>query len=121
MNEIERVDDLTPDERNWAVFAHLAAFAGLLFPFGNVLGPLVVWLIKKDQYPFVEDQAKEAMNFQITVTLIAILGWLLSFVLIGVLILIPLAIYAFVMTIIAAVRANRGERYRYPYTLRLIG
>lgn len=75
MNDlIESVSDLTPDERNWAVFPHLDAFAGFLFLFGNVLGPLVVSPIKKDQYPFVEEQAKEAMNFHITVSLIALPG-----------------------------------------------
>ncbi len=72
------------EERNWAVIAHLSAFAACVVPaFGAVLGPLAVWLLKKDQLPFVNDQAREALNFQITVLLAAVACWILAFVLIG--------------------------------------
>ena len=55
--------------RQWAMFCHFAAFLGLVFPFGNLLGPLIVWQIKKDFDPFVDTQGKEALNFQITVAI----------------------------------------------------
>jgi uncharacterized Tic20 family protein len=80
----------------------------------------VIWLIKKEEFPLVADQGKEAVNFQITVLLIGIVGALLTLVFIGFLVLLALAIYWIVFTVIATMRANEGEAYRYPYALRLI-
>ncbi len=108
------------EERNWAMGCHLASIAGFIIPFGNVAGPLVIWLIKKEEFPLVADQGKEAVNFQITVLLIGIVGALLTLIFIGFLVLLALAIYWIVFTVIAAMRANEGEAYRYPYALRLI-
>ena len=108
------------EERNWALFAHLAAFAGCLIPFGSILGPLVVWLIKKDQMPFVNDQGKEALNFQITMAIAMVLSAILILILIGLLLIWAVIVLDVVFTIIAAVKASNGERYRYPISLRLI-
>ncbi len=108
------------DDRTWALFAHLSSLSGLIIPFGNILGPLVVWLVKKEEMPFVDDQGKEALNFNITVALAGILSALLTLVLIGFLMLIVVFIYWIVMAIIAGIKANEGEAYRYPITLRLI-
>lgn len=110
-----------PEERQWAMFAHLAALAGFVIPFGNLIGPLIVWQIRKDSMPFVDDQGKEALNFQITVTLAALVCLVLFLVLIGMLLLPLLGLAALVFTVIAAIKANDGEAYRYPLTLRLIG
>jgi uncharacterized Tic20 family protein len=114
------VDQPAKQERTWATIAHLAAFSGFLIPLGNVLGPLVVWLIKREEGPFVDQQGKEALNFGISVTLYAALGYLLIFVLIGVLVLFALFVFWVVAVILAAVRANDGRSYRYPLTIRLI-
>jgi hypothetical protein len=108
------------EERQWAVFAHLAALAGFVFPFGNVVGPLIVWLIKKDTLPFADQQGKEALNFNITVAIAAVVCTILIFVLIGGLLLIVLAVLWLVFLVVAAVQANNGVAYRYPFTLRLI-
>jgi len=108
------------EQRQWAFFAHLSALAGIVIPFGNLLGPLIIWQIKKDTMPFVADQAKEALNFQITVCIAVLVSILLFIVLIGMLLLPIVGIAALVLTIIAAVKANNGETYRYPFTLRLI-
>jgi uncharacterized protein len=108
------------DERMWAMLCHLSAFAGYLVPFGNILGPLVIWLIKKDQYAFVDDQGKEALNFQISIMIWAAVAAVLCFVIIGIPLLIAIVIFSIVMTIIAAIKANGGESYRYPLTIRLI-
>ncbi len=107
------------DSRQWGMIAHLSALVGFIIPFGNIIGPLIVWQVKKDM-PFVEDQGKEALNFQITVTLAAIVCFILMFVFIGVLLLPVVGIAALVLTIIAGIKANGGEEYRYPLTLRLI-
>lgn len=108
------------DERQWAMFSHLSALIGLIIPFGSIVGPLVIWLIKKDTMPFVNDQGKEALNFNITVAIAAIVGWILCFILIGFLVLAVLAIGWLVFVIIATIKANEGTTYRYPFTLRLV-
>jgi uncharacterized Tic20 family protein len=113
------------DERQWALFAHLSALLGGLLTstflgLGCLLGPLIIWLVKKDTMPFVDDQAKEALNFNITVAIAAMVCGVLMFVLIGFVLLPLLGLAWLVFTIIAAIKANEGERYRYPFTLRLI-
>ena len=119
------------EERQWAMFAHLSALLGGLVTgwvggWGWFLGPLIIWLVKKDTMPFVNDQAKEALNFNITITIIfvilAILGFAtlgIGFLLIGPLMLI-IGLAALVFIIIAAIKSNEGVAYRYPFALRLI-
>jgi len=111
---------MTPDEKNWGMYCHLAGFAGLLFPFGNVLGPLLIWIIKKEEYPFVEVEGKEALNFQITVSIAAIIAGLLSVVLIGIPLLIAIGVLAIIFMIKAVMETNEGRPYRYPFNLRLV-
>lgn len=108
------------DARLWGMLCHLTAFAGFIVPFGSIIAPLVIWLIKKNDIPFVDDQGKESINFQITVLIAAIICGILMFIGIGFLLLFALAIYAIIMVIIASIKANEGTAYRYPYTLRLI-
>ena len=107
-----------PEARQWAMFCHFAAF--LVIPFGNLLGPLIVWQIKKDLDPFVDAQGKEALNFQISVALAALLCFLLMVVVIGFPLLLLVSIAALVLTIIAGIKANEGQAYRYPFAWRLV-
>lgn len=107
------------DSQQWGMIAHLSALIGFIIPFGNLIGPLVVWQMKKD-LPFVVDQGKEALNFQITVAIAVFVCILLSFVVIGMLLLPVVGIGALVLTVIAAIKANNGEAYRYPFALRLV-
>jgi uncharacterized Tic20 family protein len=117
----EATATINKDERMWAMFAHLSAFAGLLIPFvGHVLGPLVVWLVKRESMPFVNDQGKEALNFQITMTIAFVVAGVLILALIGMVLLPLLALADIIFTIIAGVKANEGVVYRYPVTLRLV-
>lgn len=109
---IERV---ASDSRGWAVAAHLIPFIGVSF-----LGPLIIWLIKRDEDPFVEVNAREATNFQISVLIYAIVSAFLILVLIGIPLFIAVAIFAFVAAIVAAVKAADGKEFRYPLTIRLI-
>jgi uncharacterized Tic20 family protein len=112
------------EERLWATIAHLSAFALYFTGIGHILGPLIVWLVKKEGHPFVAENAKEALNFQITVSLIAIVAILMCITVIlapiGIAILIGLHLYQVVCIIIAAIKANEGVTYRYPLTLRLV-
>lgn len=114
------MNDISQDEKTWGMLAHLSTLVGLLIPLGSVLGPLVVWLIKKDTMPFAADQGKEALNFNITVLLAMIVSVVLSIVLIGFLLMAVIGIGWLVLTIMAALAANKGEEYRYPWTLRLV-
>lgn len=107
--------------RNWGMLCHLTALVAFLgVPFGHILGPLVVWLIKKNEYPFVDEQGKESLNFQISVTIYSIPLFVLVFLLIGIPLLIALFIADLILVIVAAVKASNGESYHYPLTIRFI-
>ena len=108
------------EDRQWGLFAHLSALAGLVIPFGNVLGPLIIWQVKKDTLPFAADQGKEALNFNITVAIAAVISGLLTFVLIGFLLLPLVGLAWLIFTVLGAIKANNGEAYRDPFALRLI-
>jgi uncharacterized Tic20 family protein len=108
------------DERNWAMFAHLSTFTGHFIPFGHVAGPLIIWCLKKDEMPFVNEQGKEALNFQITMTLAFIIACVSLFVLIGFVLLPAVWLFDVIVTIIAAVKANEGVSFRYPLSLRFV-
>jgi uncharacterized Tic20 family protein len=110
----------TQDERTWAMLAHLAAFAFFICPLGNVIGPLIVWLVKREQSEFIADQGREALNFNISVTLAALACGVLVLVFIGILLGVALFIAWLAMTIVAGIRAGEGVRYRYPFALRLV-
>ena len=119
------------EERQWALFAHLSALlggilTGHMLGWGCFIGPLIIWLIKKDTMPFVNDQGKEALNFNITLAIIGVAMLILTIMTLGVglLIVIPAAIVIgigwLVLTVIAAIKANEGVAYRYPFAIRLI-
>ncbi len=109
------------DARTLGMVCHLAALIGLLgLPLLNILGPLAVWLWKKDKYVFVDDQGKESLNFQISMTLYGIVAGILTLILIGWVLLGIIWIVNLVLVVIAASKANKGEAYRYPFNLRLI-
>jgi uncharacterized Tic20 family protein len=137
MNEINPApagaeSGISADERQWAMFAHLSAIAGGIVTagwagsIGCFIGPLVIWMMKKDTMPFVDDQAKEALNFNISVAIIFFVLFVMTLLTLGIGILLtgPLMILVglawLVFTIIASIKANQGERYRYPFTLRLV-
>jgi uncharacterized Tic20 family protein len=105
--------------RQWAMIAHLSALAGLVIGF-NWLGPLIVYLVKKDEHPFIADQGREALNFNISVFIYFIVSAILIIVAIGILLLIAVGVAWIVLVIIAAIKANNGEAYRYPATIRLV-
>ena len=109
--------------RMWNMLCHLSALAGFVIPFGNILGPLLVWQIKKNEFPSVEIHGKASLNFQITVTIAAIVGvaaaLVLSFFCVGYLlfpVVMLIGLAGLVFAIIAGIKANNGEDYKYPYT-----
>ena len=108
------------DELMWSTFAHLGFLAGLVIPFGNIVAPLVIWLVFKDRSSYVDYHGKEALNFQITVTLAMIASGILILLLIGIFLLIAVVLLALVFSIMGAIKANNGEYYEYPFTIRFI-
>jgi hypothetical protein len=114
-------DRLQSEARTWAMLTHLIALCGFIgVPFGHIIGPLVIWLVKKDQFPLVDDQGKESLNFQISMTIYGIVAGILSFVVIGIPLLIALVLADIVLVIIASVAANQGQLYRYPLTIKFL-
>jgi uncharacterized protein len=119
--DYEAVVESNSEARMFAMLCHLAGLLGYFVPIlGNILGPLIFWVLKKDRHPFVDDQGKEAINFQITVSLGLLISVPLMFLLIGFLTAFVIVVAALVLLIIAAVQANQGRRYRYPMTIRFI-
>jgi len=108
------------DERTWAMLCHFSTYIGFIFPFGNIIVPLIIWLSKREDLPLVEDQGREVLNFQISMTIYFIISGILCIILIGIPILIGLIIFDFIITIVAAISANDGKYYRYPINLKLI-
>jgi uncharacterized Tic20 family protein len=105
----------------WAMFCHLAGLCAFVIPFvGNIVGPLILWQIKKDEYPFVDEQGKEAVNFQISMTIYGLISVALSFVCVGIFLLAAVGVVDLVFLLIAAVKANSGQHYHYPLTIRFI-
>ena len=98
--------------------AGLAAFVGI--PLGHILGPLIIWLIKREEHPLVNEQGKEALNFQISMTIYGIAAGLLMFVIIGFILLPALVILDVILVVMAAVKTSSGESYRYPITIRFV-
>lgn len=120
MSDQDLQPELSQEARQWAMLCHFSAFLGLVFPFGNLIGPLIVWQIKKDLHPFVDDQGKEALNFQITVAMAAVVCVVLMVVVIGFPLLALLSVAAVVLAVIAGIKANEGLSYRYPFCWRLV-
>lgn len=107
------------DSRMWAMLVHLTG-ASILVGVPGFIGPLVIWLIKREDMPFVDREGKESLNFQITLAIVYLISTPLAFFCIGFITAGVAWIMNIVFCIIAAVKANNGEAYRYPLTLRLI-
>ncbi len=118
--------------RNWAMGCHLAALAAYMgIPFGNILGPLIIWLLKKDQFPLVDEHGKQSLNFQISMIIYSLLLGVAIFITAITVILIPVAVLLgillafiiiadFVLVVIATIKVSNGESYQYPFTIRFI-
>lgn len=107
-------------DNSLAVVMHILGFAGFVFPFGNIVAPLILWLVKRSTSPLLDRTGKEVLNFQISFTIYAAIAGVLCFVLIGLLILPVIALLWIVLTVIAAIKTGNGEEYRYPLTIRML-
>ncbi len=105
---------MSNDEKTMGALCHFLALTGFVIPFGNILGPLIIWLVKKNESAFVDQQGRESLNFQLNVMVWALISGVLVFVLIGVLLIFVVMVVMLVFTIIGGVRASNGESYKYP-------
>lgn len=113
--------------RTWNMWCHLSALAGLVVPFGSILGPLIIWQVKKSEFPSVDIHGKAALNFQLTVLIAVVVlfaaAFVLSFFCIGYLlfpVVFAVGIAGIVFGVIAGLKANEGKEYQYPYSWKLI-
>jgi uncharacterized protein len=111
---------LTESERNWAMLCHLSALAGFFFPFGAILGPLICWLSRRDESVWVYINGRSALNFQLSMLLYMVLAIPLIFIVIGIPIVAFLGVLKVVCTIIASIRASKGETFKYPLVIPFI-
>jgi uncharacterized protein len=103
------------------MFCHLGGLVGhVLFGFGHVVVPLVIWLIKREQMPFVNQEGKEALNFQLSITIYLLVSGLASFFCIGLVMLVAVGIFDLVLVIMACIDVSNGKAYRYPLCIRFI-
>ena len=118
-NTMSLAPEADPEARKWAMFCHisqLSTFIGI----PGFIGPLVIWLMKKDDYPFVDEQGKEVLNFQISVFVYFVISAILIIFVIGIFLIMALGLFALICSIIGAIKANDGLHYRYPFIFRLL-
>lgn len=108
------------DEKTMAMFCHLSGLVGYIIPFGNIIGPLIIWQMKKEGSAYIDYHGKEALNFQIALTIYLVVAALLCIVAVGFLLLPVIGIGGLVLMIMAAIKAKDGENYRYPFIFRLV-
>lgn len=136
------MDTREQNVRTWSMLCHIAALAGFLFPIGTVIGPLLVWQIKKNELPEIDPHGKEAVNFQLTILIVNIIAGILIAGILGVgfgfgrlwrspfymfgsgfglgIILVIINLLSWILAIVAGIKANNGESYRYPFAIRFI-
>ena len=109
------------DVRTWNVLCHASALAGFFVPWaGHILGPLIIWLAKRNDSSEIDENGKESLNFQISMLIYNVIAGVLCLVLIGFILLAILHILNLVLVIVASIQTSEGKFYRYPMTIRLI-
>ena len=124
-NDIDRpalADSESSQARQWSMWIHLSGLCHYFVPIpgAGVILPLILWQVKKDESPYIDEQGKEAVNFQISILLYVVVSFVLCIVLIGIPLLISVLVFQLVASIIGGVRANDGHLIRYPMTIRWI-
>lgn len=114
LNLMPQQEMIGVDDKNWALFAHIGTFVGGLFV------PLIIWLTKKDESPFVSEHAKESLNFQISLMLYLMIGVILSLIIVGIFIILALTVFSIWVTIKATIEASNGRSYHYPLCIKIV-
>lgn len=110
----------TPDEKQMGMFLHLSQLINVLIPMGGVIAPIVIWQIKKDEMPALDAHGKMIVNWFISALIYAVVSGILSIILIGFLGLLALAVLGVVYPIVGGIKANNGELWEYPLTIKFL-
>lgn len=105
---------MSKESNTWAMILHLSLLAGFIIPLGGLIVPIVIWQLKKDEFPSIDAHGKMAVNFIISMAIYTVIALILTFVLIGIFLLMLLAVVGVVLPIIAGIKANSGEVWDYP-------
>ena len=116
----ELAPTLSSDVTNMAMLCHLLAFTKYFTAIGHIVGPLLVWLWKKDEHPFIDEHGKESLNFQISMTIYLLISAPLLCIVVGFFVWGAIVVADAVLVIIAGLKAANGEHYRYPMTIRFL-
>ena len=108
------------EARQWAMFCHLSALLGIWIPFGTLIGPLILWQIKREMDPFIDAQGKEALNFQITVSIAMIIGYILTGIFLGGIVLALVGLANVVLSVMGALAENQGGQFKYPFSIKVV-
>ncbi|MFK7923202.1 MAG: DUF4870 domain-containing protein [Bacteroidia bacterium] len=114
------IQPLSEDESTWGMLIHLSSLSGFFLGFGWIIAPLIIYLTKKDEMPYVEQEGKKALNFQITMLILSIISGILVIILVGIVGLFAVAVMQIIFPIIAGLKARDGEDYRYPLSYEFI-
>ncbi|MDD3051786.1 MAG: DUF4870 domain-containing protein [Candidatus Cloacimonetes bacterium] len=120
MESGEIIVSISNEEKTFALIAHLGTFIGYFFVIGHVLVPLLVYLLKGNESTFIRHHALEALNFQLSMTILLVISIILIFLVVGIFTTIALGLYSLVVIIIASIKAFNGELYQYPYSIRFV-
>ena len=116
----EPTGEVCKQAKDMGLLIHAASFSGYVFPLGSVLGPLIVWLMKRDEYEFANQCGKNCLNFKLSLIIYAMISAVLILVGVGVLLLAALALLDIICTIIAIVKASDGIAYQYPLSIKFL-
>ncbi len=108
------------EEWQWAMFTHLAGFAGYVIPFGSLIGPVVIWSLKKDTMPLVDTHGKRAINFHLTLAILTLISIPLIFVVIGIFMLFAVLAIQFIFTLLATIAVSQRKDYTYPFSFKFL-
>jgi hypothetical protein len=111
---------ITMESRTWAMLLHLSVFLGYVIPLGGLIAPILIWQLKKEQFPDLDQHGKMVVNFIISMLIYSAIAFILTFVLIGIFVGIALMIIGVAYPIIGAIKANNGEFWKYPLILQLL-
>lgn len=112
--------EVTKSDKDFGLLVYASSFAGYLIPLGSILGPLIVWLMKRDESAFVDQCGRHCLNFKVSLFIYVVISGVLALVGIGFILLGALAILDVVCTIIALVKASEGKAYQYPLTIKFL-
>lgn len=108
------------ETRTWAMFLHFSLLLGFVIPFAGLVAPILIWQLKKNELPEIDEHGKMVLNYLLSMFIYGIVGFILTFVFVGIIVLMALAVVAVIYPIIGGIKANSGELWRYPLILNLI-